>query len=515
MRAVVVSLLAVGLLAACGQATTPRPDLDGGPATGGGPYPDPGAWPPNRGPGGPATSFDAGELYAHCAYLDGGDRDDDHHNLVSMYDGWLLMPWAPEAGIGGFTLFDVSDPCSPEPAGTGFSLSMRESHSIGFSFSGGAWAVSDGIGPRVPNVAASAGILFWDFSDPLAPEPVKLMELPGAHYPDAYDRVTLSVFWQVPYVFVGGGDNGVYVVDATDPLAPQLVEQIRFEPVMRVAQVQAIGNLLIVTTGEQPRTVLLDISDPRSPQPIGGGDFLIRESPGGPTRDAYFTNTANGYVYYARKEAGGGLIVYDISDPTSPTWAGAVATGGNGGYVFLKDNFGFVGESSFATIYDLTDLDSIAEVARLQLTGDLDTMVPVGNVVVLSVDEDADSDRASAIAPWQTEPDRAPPRVSWMWPPDGATVPLITRFGLTLSEPVDIKSAWEGSVRVYKSGTDPAETRLNGHISAQENIINFVPRAPLDPDTEYTMEIPAGGLTDISGNPLEESVVATFMTVAR
>lgn len=513
---VVVSLAAVALgCSAPGAIEDERSGVDDTPPTGGGPYPAPGDWPQNSGPGVPAVSFATDQLYRNCAYLDADDRDPDHHNLVVMYDGWLLMPWAPESGIGGIALFDISDPCAPVRAGGGFSLEMRESHSIGFSRAGGAWAVTDGIRLGPPNVAASAGILFWDLSDPLAPEPVKLMELPGARYPDAYDRVTLSVFWQVPYVYVGGGDNGVYVIDASDPRRPELVDQIRFEPVMRVGQVQAIGNLLVVTTAEQPRTVLLDISDPRDPRPIGGGDFTVRESPDGATRDAYFTNTSNGYVFYARKENGGGIIVYDIRDPGAPAWAGAVSSGGNGGYVFLKDNFAFVGESSFASIYDISDLGAITPVAELDLAGDLDTLVPVGNLAVLSVDDDADPDRGSAVAPWRSEPDREPPEVTWMWPADGATIGVVSSFGLTLSEAVDVNSAWEGSVRLYPSGTDPAETRVNGHVSAQENIVNLVPRAPLLPDTEYTLELPAGGLSDVSGNPLAEPVIATFRTEPR
>ena len=201
--------------------------------------------------GGPGTA-------ENCAYLDGGPGDlFDHHNLLSMYDGYLLMPWAPEWGGGGLTLWDLSAPCDPVVVGSGESPNMRETHAIGYAFEGGQWAVTNAIAGFT-----EGGAQFWDISDPLEPEAVSMVNVEGFVYPDAYARVSLSVFWQDPYVFVGGADNGVYVVDASDPLAPEVVAQYVFEPILRVGQVAAVGPLLIATEAEGARTALLDISDP-------------------------------------------------------------------------------------------------------------------------------------------------------------------------------------------------------------------------------------------------------------
>jgi hypothetical protein len=38
---------------------------------------------------------------------------------------------------------------------------------------------------------------------------------------------------------------------------------------------------------------------------------------------------------------------------------------------------------------------------KLNLAGDLDTVTPIGNVAVLSVDDKADKDRGSIVVPWQ------------------------------------------------------------------------------------------------------------------
>ena len=476
------------------------------------PYPEPGAWGPNEGPGGPAVSFTDEQLYLNCAFVDvGPDDPTNHRNLVTMFNGYLLLPWSPEFGrTGGISFFDVSDPCDPVRVGHGTTDLMRETHAVGFSTIGGRWAVTSHARELV-----RGGILFWDLSNIETPTVVSAMELPGFFYPDAYARISFSNFWQGPYVYVGGADNGVWIVDATDPTNPALVHQYTFEPVLRAAQVQAIGNLLVVTAGEGTRTVLLDISDPGNPQPIPGGDFLNTSGDGEP-REIYFSTTSDGYIYYARKDGGGGPLIWDIRDPERPVFSGEYVSDGNGGYAAVKDGFIFVGESNFAGVYDIRDHTNITEVTRLNLEGDLDTATPVGNVVFLSVDDKANPNEGTSVAPWQREPDTTPPYVTWAWPKDGATNLLTTsRLGLTFNEHIDPLSAWEGSVRLYESGTDPALTRVDGYLSAQESIVNFWPIEPLKPNTNYTLEVPEGGISDFNGNAIAEPFSLEVTTGSR
>ncbi|MCB9728173.1 MAG: Ig-like domain-containing protein [Deltaproteobacteria bacterium] len=494
----------------------PALEVDTGPVAR--PYPEPGAFVPERGPGGPVATFAEADLGEHCAYLDGGPADtSDHHNLVVMYDGYLLMPWAPEFGQGGITLWDISDPCTPVVAGMGTSIDMRETHAIGFSSIGGQWAVTDGMRFTREDdeeliFPFPAGVLFWDLSDISEPKAVARVDLPGVVYPDAYARVSLSVFWQAPYVYVAGSDNGVFILDATDPREPVLVNQITFDPVLRAGKLDVIGNLLIVSTTEGPRTVLLDISDPANAQPIPGGDFLVKDSEGTP-REPYFSNHFNGFLYYARKDSGGGPIIYDIRDPTHPTFVGDAPSPGAGGYVYVKDDLLFMGESNFAGLYDISDQTSPELLTTWDLQGDLDTATPIGNLVVLSVDDGAKPNEGSAIAAWDTMPDTRPPRVTWAWPADGATdLPLTSRLGLSFSEFISVQSAWEGSVRVYEADTDPALTRVDGWVSVQEATLNFWPQKPLRPGTRYVLEVPAGGIQDYNGNAIAEAFMMHFTT---
>ena len=87
-------------------------------------FPDPTDW-STRGPGGPSVPFIEADLLSHCAYLTGGPEDHEHHNLVVMHDGYLLMPWAPEDASGGITFFEFDDPCNPTKIGESYDAGMR------------------------------------------------------------------------------------------------------------------------------------------------------------------------------------------------------------------------------------------------------------------------------------------------------------------------------------------------------------------------------------------------------
>lgn len=546
-------------LAACGDDDEPPPPVDGGPADAGeldagfdaGPrppprdsgiidYPDagppptgcellgmdggvgpgddggvlddpaPDAHPPLAGPGGPSTTFDPAALLSACAYLDGGERDRDHHNTVAMFDGYLWMPWAHEGGIGGISSFDFHDACNPVAIGTTVAETMRETHAAGITtMNGGKWMVTTSL----------TGILFWDLSDPAAPRMVRDFTLPGVSYPDAYMRVVLSTFWQAPFVFVGAADNGVFVVDASDPENPELVTTYEPVPDLRVGGVHAIGTLLVVLSTEGTRTNLVDISDPRRPRAIPGGTYHVTDGTfdrfGRPNlKPAYFGHVNGNRTHHARNALGGGVVIFDITDFTAPSFLGNwnAPPIANGGYVFFKQNTAFVGLSNYGAAVDVSDPSAMEQLARIEMTGDLDTVVPIGNVLAVSVDDDAIADQATNVMPYETEPDTAPPAVNMIVPRDGATnVSLLARVGLTFDEFVELGTVFRGSFRVQKQGTT---TPLEGTYSGQEGAVNFWPARPLEPATTYEVVVPAGGVTDVSGNPTTAEFRASFTTVS-
>ena len=70
------------------------------------------------------------------------------------------------------------------------------------------------VGEEFPLESADVFMISAFFDETGIPAGV-LRSYSGFYYPDAYKLVTLSVFWQHPWVYVAGADNGVYVVDAS------------------------------------------------------------------------------------------------------------------------------------------------------------------------------------------------------------------------------------------------------------------------------------------------------------
>lgn len=503
-------VLLASLLAAC-PTSAPRGGPDPEPATPPAPL-APDAWGGTTGPGGPNTSFDLGDLWEGCSYLDGGPDDSDHHNLVVPWDGYLLMPWAAEWSSGGLSFFDVRDPCAPTKVGEGYAASMRETHSVGFATVDGrdyaAVNYHGGIDFEIEELVG--GIQIWDITDVTAPTHVVDVRLPGYMYPDAYQRVTLSVFWQHPVLYASSADNGVHIIDTTNPESPEFVQLYTFDPVFRLGTFHVMGTVAMAGAAEGTRTILMDVSDPFDPQPLPGGEFTVTDAGGTPT-EYYFSNVGASWALFARKEGGGGPIAYDISDPSNPTRLGSFESGGNGGYVSVQHEAVFVGESSFAGVYDFSDPLAPVQLGTADLPGDLDTATPVGNVVALAVDDESEPGQATMLVPWSMEPDARGPSVGMSFPRDGDTfVATTARVGLVFDEMVEPRSVFAGSLRV----TDAAGWPVDGWWTAQENVVNFSPADSLEADTTYVVTAPAGGITDFVGNATVADWTIRFSTGA-
>ena len=472
-------------------------------------FPEPREWGELTGPGGPAVSFTEDELLAPCAALDGGPEDDDHHNMVGMVDGYLVLPWAPEWSGGGLSFFSFDDPCAPEKIGETFDAHIRESHTFGAVGRGGRVLSAFDYHGGLVDGEIVGGIQIWDITEASSPFVVSSLALPGYLYPDAYTGVSLATFWQGDLIWVSGCDNGFWVVDASDPSDPRVAYQHTFDPPMRVGAVHLVGDLAMVSGAEISRVVLMDVSAPMTPVPFVGGDFETLDVTGA-ARDYYFAGIGGRYGLFARKEAGGGFMAYDLTDPRAPVRAGsASAVDGNGGYVFRQSDTLFVGESHFAALYDFSDPAESVELARAALEGDLDTATPIGNVVVLSVDEDAIPGEASAVFPWAQEPDSRGPRVELHRPANGAVwVAPTASIGLSFDEMVEFRTVFEGSFRV----SDSRGRRVEGLFGVQEGVVSFTPSEPLEEDTTYVVAVPAGGIADYSGNTTDEELTFRFAT---
>jgi len=73
---------------------------------------------------------------------------------------------------------------------------------------------------------------------------------------------------------------------------------------------------------------------------------------------------------------------------------------------------------------------------------------------------------------------------------------------------VEHASVFEGSFRVVDSWGQ----QVPGRFNTQESIVNFTADEPLVADQVYTVTVPAGGITDVSGNPTVEAFSWRFST---
>ncbi|MCK5408267.1 MAG: Ig-like domain-containing protein, partial [Candidatus Krumholzibacteria bacterium] len=107
---------------------------------------------------------------------------------------------------------------------------------------------------------------------------------------------------------------------------------------------------------------------------------------------------------------------------------------------------------------------------------------------------------------FRTADDNTPPRFEFSIPDDRDTnVPLDTNIELQFSEPINQNMA-DGIVMT----PDPGDGDVTWSTDGSRLI--FDPYQDLDIDTQYTIVIPAGGVEDLAGNPIDESVEITFTT---
>ena len=190
-------------------------------------------------------------------------------------------------------------------------------------------------------------------------------------------------------LYVPMGFNGVFVVDVSDPLNASVRHHIPADTLLS-GSFHAIGNVAMLSNAGTTLTRFYDISDPAEPREIVGSAFQTVH----PDTDAllpyYFANVGGKYALFAVKGNGGGPMLYDITDPTGAQWVDYYhQPDAAGGYIFRHEDYLFEGEGDYGGLYDMSQPDAITEVGRFSLAGDLDTVTPIGNTAVVSVDHGA------------------------------------------------------------------------------------------------------------------------------
>ncbi|MBK7974862.1 MAG: Ig-like domain-containing protein [Deltaproteobacteria bacterium] len=408
-----------------------------------------------------------------------------------MHDGYLVIPFADNTHDGGFAFYDISNPRSPRHVHSIFDPDIREGHAMGFSYSyPGLYAVTQG----------SYGVVFWDWTDVEHPVKLKELVLPGIE-PSDYDNGIWWLFWQAPYVYASGSSRGLFVIDATDPANPQVVDQIPVTSLgmQRAGSVFAIGNLLVLAGNDVPGLATFDIGDPAHP--------TLLDTDG--TKIQYSAMVNGDRILLAGSVLSSGLQVFSIADPTQITFTGGRFLLDKGGYLTVQDEKAHLGVSALG--YHKLDLANpflpvlgIGDFAEPEV--DLDFVSALGNLAILSDDHGY----GSRIVPHQSAPDTNPPVVNMVNPRDGATgQPVTSRVGVTFTDAIDLRTVTASSFIVEKVG---GGAPLAGKYSGQTGIVNWAPAAPLEPNATYRVRIPAGGVRDVVGNPTASDFVSFFST---
>lgn len=162
-------------------------------------------------------------------------------------------------------------------------------------------------------IAASwqTGFGLWDVTTSI--EPVLEREIGGNHVAAVYDRGYV-------HALIDGYGLAIYIGLADDPVIGSIVRYLfayyngieRYNAIFGPAP-EGIGTYLLISA-DLDGMIIIDVTDPTSPEEMS------RTLTGGVTNDAA---VAGGYAYVATS---GNVRVYDVTDPTSPAPVGTDST---------------------------------------------------------------------------------------------------------------------------------------------------------------------------------------------
>ena len=164
-------------------------------------------------------------------------------------------------------------------------------------------------------------------------------------------------------------DNGIQVIDVTDPAAPAPVTAIRdgeggFEALAggsMLATVEISGNTYALAAGWLDHAVqIIDVTDPAAPAPVS----VVRNGEGGfdglanPSFIETVVATDRTYALVANFGGEGAVVVIDITDPTAPAPV-SVVRNGEGGFDGLRGALGMdtasISDRTYAMVASLQD----------------------------------------------------------------------------------------------------------------------------------------------------------------
>ncbi len=416
-------------------------------------------------------------------------------NVSLMIRGYFMTIFAPDSGAspGEIGIYDVSNPRAPvevkhiESSDTNV---FREAHSLPVAFIDGKQYVA---------IQTIKGIQFWDFTDPLTAKKIGNIELPGVNGGD-YENVAWQTSWQGRYLYVSGGNQGIYVIDAAQPQNPQLLTKVPTSATggFRVGPLFALGDRLVISNMDQGGAyAVLDISIPDQPallDTLGNQPRMYAIAVGGHDR-----------IYTAGRD--GNFLIHSFEDPTEIQLVKNAFVGEDQLYAAVQDHFVFLGRQNNVVKVDVTNEQNPVVVGQGTLNRDHPDhgqVTPFGNLIFIGNDHGT----GSAFFCHQLGPDTTPLTVQATYPKDNATgVAPTGRISVLFSDYVDTETLAGDMVVVRKAGGEA----LDGIFTYAFNTLSFGPNEELEADTTYEVVL-SGGLKDVMGNALAKEHVVRFST---
>jgi DNA-binding beta-propeller fold protein YncE len=418
----------------------------------------------------------------------------NHLNQPSVFNGYLIL-----AGNAVHEVWDIANPYAPirkaimtSPHGAG----EAESHQVTYG--------------RLPNgttymaTTSGRGVDIWNVTVTTNPVLVAAMQLPNINYGDVSGGIW-GLSWQGKYLYLGATTFGLYVVDVSNPAQPQLVTTFTTSQLggAIAGPLFALGNLLVVTSPKGYHTIAtVDISEPANPR-------LLDAETGGAS--SYIGGFYGGNAYLITP-----LRTFDVTtDPRNIQLLASTSIPASE-YVSFADQYLFLGGLRGGTEgiykYSITNPVSPALIGRYvgrNTLWDDQFSCPIGNLLAISDDQNVNGYVGGLLAVHDVNPDTKPPTVLKVYPANGAVnQPLTTRVAVSMSEWPELATVNAASFIVRPEGGQP----LAGSWGCTYTTLNFSPDAPLLPNSDYEILLPAGGVRDLVGNAVGAPFVATFRT---